>query len=793
VKIKSKFIWFLVFFLLNCTTNLIYSQNDFNFGILPKIGTNFIMAKAKLYPKIKVRIDDLGQSNWDISVYNPNDFDTIRLKKPKKTRFGRYFPEAEMAIVINSHKMQYVYVDSGKVFLIGLIGDYMEADIPVLLKFKDKMLLKNNETKINVEYENNAASSFCAPFYRKPGTDSIRADIELKKVARIDDKGWLTTQIGKYKTYREVGFYDKRIRGYKFSLFGWTPTNEYSVDRHYIVYKWYSEKGGIPLAVAYINEEDYIEEIHYLYNSPMRLYFTGTHVSCKHGSDGKVDLKVKGGIPDYKYEWSNNIKKEDLINVKAGTYRVKVTDNRGRSISANYSVTEPLIALNVKFNKTDVSCNSAKNGKISVKIGGGKSPYNFTWSNDSTSWEIKNLYPKVYSITVTDANKCIITDSIKITEPESKLRAKLKAKEISCLNGSDGQIEINATGGTSPYSYKWSNGDTSKIARNLKTGNYSVIVTDKNGCTFSASIFVKQPRTAISIIKDVKNVNCFGGKDGQIELLVRGGKPPYKYLWQDSTQRRKLKNISAGIYKFSLTDNNNCTINDEVNVLQPSKALVINHIKENVKCFGKNTGKIKLSVYGGTQPYNYLWSNNETKKDIKKLAQGSYYVKITDKNLCEIYDTIKILSPDDPLFAKAEQKNIKCKGGFDGEITLNVTGGTSPYSFLWSNKTTNKNAKNLKEGKYNVTITDKNNCLLKKEFKITQPKEMKIEAEIINSETEKANGLINIKIFGGTKPYKIYWNDENKNTKIENLKSGIYEVIITDANDCELIEKFEVK
>ena len=827
------------------------------------------MAKAKLYPKIKIRIDDLGQNNWNISAYSPDDFDTIRIKEPRKTRFGKRFPEAEMAIVINSSKMKYVYQDSGKVFLIGLIDDYMEADIPVLLKFKDRMLLKNNEKRINIEYENIAASSFCAPYFRKSGTDSIRADITVTKVARIDAKGILTTQLGKYNVYREVSFYDKRVRGYKFSLFGWTPTDEYSVDKHYIVYKWYDESGGIPIAVAYINEEDYIEEIHYQYNSSMRLYFTGHHVSCKYGSDGKIDLKVKGGIPDYKYEWSNNETSEDLTNVKAGTYRVKVTDNRGETISANYSVTEPLVALNVIFNKTDVSCKSAKNGKVSIVIKGGKFPYNYTWSNDSINEEIKNLRPRFYSITVTDANNCTIKDSIEITEPENKLRAKLKAKDISCLNGNDGEIEVNATGGTSPYTYKWSNGDTSKIAKNLKTGNYSVVITDKNACTFSANIFVKQPRTAISIIKDVKNVSCFNGNDGQIELLVRGGKPPYKYLWQDSTQRRRLKNIKAGTYKFSLIDNNGCTVNDEVKVTQPNEAITIKHFKNDVKCFGGNSGEINLIVNGGTKPYNYFWSNNETKKDIKKLTEGKYTVKVTDKNLCETFDTIKILQPDNPIFAKVEQKDVKCKGGFDGEINLDITGGTSPYTFLWSNKTTNKDAVNLKKGKYNVTITDENNCQLKKEFeikqpqtnfnveveknnitcfgsksasiylipsggippynyewnngenaqnligikagnysvsvsddnlckkvlniKILQPKKLSIDAKIVNPENEKENGSINIKISGGTKPYKIYWNDKNKSNKIENLKSGIYEVIVTDANDCELTKRFELK
>ena len=869
VKIKSKYIYYLLFFLLNHSISVIYSQDRFNSGILPKTGTNFIMAKSKLYPKIKIRIDELGINDWDISAYSPDDFDTIRIRKANKTQFDRYFPKATDAIIINSLKMKYVYKENGKVLLCGLIDDYMEAGIPVLLKFNERMLLKGNEKNINVEYENVAKSSFCAPFYRKPGTDSIRANIEVKKVARIDAKGWLKTQMGKYKTYREVSFYDKKINGFKYSMFGWVPADEYSTDKHYIEYKWYSEKGGIPIAVAYINNKDYVEEIHYLYNSDMRLYFTGYHVSCKHGSNGKIDLNVKGGIPGYKFEWSNGEKTEDLLNVKAGTYLVKVTDNRGKSISANYSVTEPLIALDINLSKQDVTCRSAKNGKIAVDIKGGKIPYQFTWSNDSTSWEIDSLSPRFYSIIVSDANNCFIQDSIEITQPEKKLRVRLKAKDISCLNGKNGEINTKVVGGTPPYKYKWSNGDTSKIAKKLKAGNYSVIIKDKNECTVSASIFVKQPRTAINIDKDIKNVSCYNGNDGEIELLTTGGKPPYKYLWQDSTKRRKLTNLKKGSYKFTLTDNNNCIVNDEVIVTQPTMALEVTNTKKDVKCFGNNTGEININVNGGTMPYKYLWSNEKTKSSIKKIAEGEYSVKIIDKNLCEIYDTIQILSPNEPLYANAKQKNIKCKGAFEGEIKLFVSGGTAPYSFLWSNKTNRKNVNNLKAGKYNVIIKDKNNCQLIKEYeltqpkteinidieknniicfdsksgsiylnpeggdlpytfewsngstkqdiigikagnysvsvtdgnlckiilniKLTQPKKLKIDAEIKNSEHGKANGEINLKISGGKKPYIIYMENEEQTNIIKNLNAATYNVIVTDANDCEVAKTIEIK
>lgn len=771
----------------------LYSQNDKN--VFPEIGTNFIMAKAKIYPKLKLRIDDLGQNDWDITEFNPDDFDTLRFKKPEKTRYGKRFPNAEVAIVTNSYNMQYIYQDSGKVFVTGLIGDFMEINIPVLLQFKEKMLFKNKEQSIDNEYINVATTSFASPYYHKPGTDSIRADITLKRTARVDSRGYLNTQLGKFKAYREVSFYEKRVRGYKFSLFGWTPANEYSLDKHYTVYRWYDENGGgMPLAVAYINDEDYVEEIHYQYNSSLRLFFSSHHVSCKNGSDGKVDLTVRGGIPDYTYEWSNNETVEDLIDIKAGTYRVKVTDNRGSSITASYTVTEPLVALNVKFNKKDISCKSAKNGEISIKISGGKFPYDFDWANDSINDKITNLKPGFYSVFVKDANGCFLNDSIEILEPEKKLSAKLGIKNISCYNGNDGQITINAEGGTSPYIYKCSTGDTAKIIKNLKTGNYSVLVTDKNNCTYSTNAFINQPQTEIKIVKDISNVSCFNGNDGKIELLVRGGKPPYDYLWNDESTKKSLKNISKGIYKFKLTDNNNCIIEDSVLISQPSEPLIVTCTKEDVKCFGDNSGKIDIIVKGGTPEYQYIWLNGETKNNLRKLTQGKYTIKIVDKNLCQTYDTINILSPENPLFAEAEQKNVKCAGGFDGQIKLAVSGGTEPYSFLWSNKSNNQELINLKKGKYNVKILDKNNCELDKEYIITEP-EKAFNVDVEKSDIKCFNsksGSIYLNPTGGIPPYTFEWSNSKNIQNLIGIEAGKYSVCVTDNNNCKKVLNIEI-
>ncbi|MEN8119668.1 MAG: SprB repeat-containing protein [Bacteroidota bacterium] len=761
----------------------------------PKIGTNYIFAKVKLYPEKKIQINDLGAEEWDISTFNPTVFDTIRLKKPRKTKYWRRFPDAQIALVSSPVEIEYLRLDSGKVYQTGLIGDFMEVKIPVLLKFKDKFLYRNNETRLNLIYADTTISKFVSPYFHKPGTDSIRADITYRYEARIDAEGYLKTPLGKYKTLREVVFVHKRVRGYKYSVFGWTPAPEYSLNKNFTIYRWYSADNGLQLAEANINKHDYIENIRYQYDSPMRLAFSARHVSCKGGNNGFVDLIVSGGIPDYKYEWSNGNVSENLINVKAGTYNVTVTDNKGRKLSAIYTVTEPLVALYALFNVKNVSCRGASDGSVSLEINGGKEPYDFIWSNDSINFELRNLRPGTYRVWVKDAGTCVITDSVEITQPKMKLRASIEKKHVSCYNGSDGKLTAIAEGGTPPYHFEWSNKDTSYAATGLRAGTYSVLVTDANGCTYKTEGLIKQPGTALVLTKNIKPVSCYGGSNGAIELNVEGGKPGYAYYWSDGSNNKNLRGIPTGYYQINITDNNECTIKDSIFVRQPEKPILIAHGKKDISCFGETDGSIIVNVSGGTPGYSYNWTNGMTKNSLKKLPKGIYEVKITDKNKCTAYDTVEIIGPDKALFIDFEKKDVICTSGNSGEIKLFIEGGTPDYSATWANKKTGTELKGLRAGKYSVMVTDNHNCKLKKDIIITEPKEallIKFEKIDIECYNEKS-GSIYITAHGGIPGYTYEWSNDEHAQNLIGLGAGKYTVTVTDNNQCERIEIIELK
>ena len=791
----SHFRTILIFFLIILLIYPINAQIKLGSETFSKIGTNYIFANVKLYPEKKIHINDLGIDEWDISTFNPTVFDTIRLKKPRKTKYGRRFPDAQIAIVSSPLEIEYVRLDSNKVYQVGLISDFMEVNIPVLLQFKDNLLYRNSETRLNIIYADTTFTNFISPYFHKPGTDSIRADITYRYEARIDAEGYLKTPLGRFKTLREVVFVHKRVRGYKYSVFGWTPAPEYSLNKNFTIYRWYSAENGLQLAEANINKHDYIENIRFQYDSPMRLAFSAKHVSCKGGDDGFVDLLVSGGIPDYEYEWSNGNKNQNLRNVKAGTYNVTVTDNKGREISATYTVTEPLVALYALFDVKNVSCPGASDGSVTLEINGGKEPYDFIWSNDSTNFELQNLRPGTYRVWIKDAGTCVINDSVEITQPEMKLHAFIEKKHVSCYNGSDGKLTAVAEGGTPPYHFEWSNKDTSYAATGLRAGTYSVLVTDANGCSYKTEGLVKQPSTPLVLTKNIKPVSCYGGSNGVIELSVKGGKPGYTYFWSDSSENKNLRGVPTGYYMVTVIDNNECSIEDSIFVPQPHKPLIISHGKKDISCFGDTDGSAIVSVTGGTPGYNYTWSNGMTKNSLKKLPKGIYKLKVTDQNNCIAYDTVEIIGPDRALFIDFEKKDVICTNGNTGEIKLFIEGGTPDYSAIWSNKQTDTELKSLKAGKYSVTVTDKHNCKLKKDLIITEPKEpllIKFEKIDIDCYNEKS-GSIYITAQGGKPGYIYEWSNGEHAQNLIGLGADKYTITVTDNNLCKRIEIIELK
>ncbi len=515
-------------------------------------------------------------------------------------------------------------------------------------------------------------------------------------------------------------------------------------------------------------------------------------VSCHSGANGAANLTVNGGTLPYTYTWSNGDTTEDISGLSAGTYTVTILDVNGCNSMATVTITQPAAALNASAAVTQqVNCHAGVDGSIDLTVGDGTPPYTYAWSNGDTIEDIANLAAGIYSVTITDANGCTVTASASVTQPAASLSASAAVtQQVNCHAGVDGSIDLTVGDGTPPYAYVWSNGDTIEDIANLAAGTYSVIITDANGCTITASASVTQPAASLIASAAVtQQVNCHAGNDGSIDLTVGDGTPPYAYVWSNGATIEDIANLAAGTYSVTITDANGCTVTASASVTQPAAALNASAaVTQQVNCHAGNDGSVDLTVGDGTPPYTYVWSNGDTLEDISNLSAGTYTVTITDANGCTVTATASVTQPAAALNAStAVTQQVNCHAGNDGSIDLTVGDGTPPYAYVWSNGDTIEDISNLTAGTYTVTITDANGCTVTATATVTQPAAALNANATVSQQVNchaGSDGSIDLTVQDGTAPYTYVWSTGEITEDISNLPAGTYTVTITDANGC---------
>ncbi|WP_422007816.1 PKD domain-containing protein [Roseivirga pacifica] len=529
----------------------------------------------------------------------------------------------------------------------------------------------------------------------------------------------------------------------------------------------------------------------YSVGGPTEIILSGTvsNLSCNGAGDGAIDLTVTGGVGPYTYSWGTETT-EDLVDIAAGTYSVTVTDANGCSKTRTFNVTQPtILAASNKVN--DVDCYDAGNGSITLTVGGGTLPYTYAWSTGATTQNVSGLDGGTYSVTIKDANNCEITQTITVGEPASPLTVLGNTSDELCFGTNSGTITLNVTGGTGPYTYKWSNGSTNKDLTGLSAGSYQVEVTDANGCKQIETYLVSSP-SALTIGGVVSDISCYNAADGEIDLTVSGGTGPYTYVWSNGETTEDLQNLDEASYNVIVTDANGCSISTSFNVTQPS-ALAIGYTANDVDCYGANDGSILVNVTGGTAPYNYSWGDGTTSSNRTGLAGGNYNLMVTDANGCTISQTITVNEPAAPLTALETIADENCFGDNQGKIELLVSGGTAPYNYKWNNGATTQNIYGLSRGDYQVSITDANGCQIQHTYNVAGPDLFTISANETDVTCNGADdGAIDINLAGGTAPYTYAWSNGTTTEDLEDLGPGNYSVVVTDANGCTVSASYTV-
>ncbi len=532
--------------------------------------------------------------------------------------------------------------------------------------------------------------------------------------------------------------------------------------------------------------------------------YNGFNVSCFNSTDGFINLTTSGGVSPYNFLWNNNATTEDISNIPYGGYLITLSDLNNCVLLLDTTLIQPtdLMAIATatsSFGIYNVSCYGSTNGTADLTVTGGLTPYIYSWSTSETTEDVTGLGAGTYSVTVTDLNGCIDSTTATITQPDS-LIANINAVSnyngfsISCNGASNGSIDVGVNGGMVPYTYAWSNGSSTQDIQLVGPGNYTLVVTDLNGCTDTISATLIEPTILVATIDSISNYNGFGvscntSSNGNVFASVTGGAAPYIYLWNNGATTEDISNVPANSYVLNVTDLNGCLTNSDTTLLAPP-ALTNTFTFVNPGCNGLSNGSINVTLTGGVTPYSYNWNNGATTEDLVNIPIGTYSLVYNDLNGCFDSISVTLIEPQ-VLNTSYIHQNIFCFGGNNGLIDLNITGGTLPYTYLWSNGSTEQDVDTLTQGTYFVTITDAQGCSKTDTIVVSQPNALvlTLDSPILPnghniSFYQGADGSIDLAVNGGTLPYSYLWSTTETTEDITELNAGQYSVVVTDANGC---------
>jgi gliding motility-associated-like protein len=357
-------------------------------------------------------------------------------------------------------------------------------------------------------------------------------------------------------------------------------------------------------------------------------------------------------------------------------------------------VTQPPPFEATSLGATSVTCNGDNNGSIIISVTGGTLPYaSYLWDNTSQMIpDPENLGAGSYTLTVTDAQGCItISETIIIEEPEAIV---LTTTEVAaaCNGSSDGSIALSVTGGTPPYSYNWNNGAyINEDLTNIPAGQYTVVVTDAEGCSQTTATTIGQPQALEIVIDNVSNyggynVTCWNSTDGTAEAMASGGTEPFSFAWSNGMNTGQIEDLSPGTYIVTVTDGGGCTNTNQVNLTAP---LPMDATVEAIAadCYGESDGQVIVtSVNGGAAPYMYsIGASFSTVNQFVNLPEGTYEVTVQDVNGCEWTTTVEVTEPEEFVVDLGEDVEILL-GDSTQLQPLFYPGGSVIDTFVWKER-----------------------------------------------------------------------------------------------------------
>jgi gliding motility-associated-like protein len=569
------------------------------------------------------------------------------------------------------------------------------------------------------------------------------------------------------------------------------PLLEGDIPLGYLPINWFEETWYMD---GFYEDDDHVhDEVNIIPLPELDYEIDGNDILCFGDTTGVITVTAINSTGPYTFEYSNGVTNThmspiDSIVVPAGYYYVTISDVYGCSLIGEMNVSNLYPPMWADISADDVLCHGEPTGNLYANSGGGAGNHTYWWEpSNSEEQNPEGVYAGWHYITITDDVGCTIEDSVFVDQPDAPVSMTYTFINVSCHGGSDGQLDVTVAGGTPPYAYEWSNGFQVEDLFDIPAGDYTLTITDANGCELSHTMVIIEPDPLIAHLTS-NDVSCHGFADGNIDLSVSGGTPPYSYQWNTGSTSEDLNDLESGVYIVTVVDNNDCQTIAYVYVDEPDFDLTATITHEDIRCHGEDNGYAIVEPFGGTPPYFYQWSNGQIGQSIDSLPPGTYTVTILDDHACSAVASVDITQPEEPLSAIISATDATCGNYTDGSVHVTASGGTAPYHYAWNNESWAEDLINVGAGYYEVTITDDHYCHFVIGDTVYQPEPINIITLGDQTICDGQTAIIGYSmITGGVPPYDVYWTHHGlSGDTIEVAPEGTttYGAFVVDATNC---------
>jgi ligand-binding sensor domain-containing protein len=528
--------------------------------------------------------------------------------------------------------------------------------------------------------------------------------------------------------------------------------------------------------------------------------------TCPNSINASIIIDENSDNPPYLYSIDNGQTYQtdnEFTSLIPGQYCIKVKNTHGHFTKDTSVFLAPQQYVDAVIDLEQIDCNGNSNGI--VELFRGDATYTFNWADSGTGVLRENLTADTYTVTVSDGTCSVVRENT-IVEPDEILLDATKI-DVLCHGENTGEIDLSISGGTPPYEITWSNSSQTEDIQDLIADEYSVTVTDVNGCTAELSETITEPTQALQIDYTQSNISCFGLSNGEIQLSITGGTLDYTIEWNDASDLLHRTALDAAEYTVTVTDNNACTVSEQITITEPDEIEFTQINVTQISCFGDNDGAITIITEGGTGTHTYSWTMNgnpdiiSTSASLTDLSVGEYTVTVMDENSCTIENSVDLVAPSS-MSLDFDLTPITCHSYNDGQITVVPEGGTSPYIYYYWSYEDNPNIiavtqtiEDCQPGIYHVSVADAHSCEIVGSIEMLEPDEHTVELNVTQmpchgSETAQIEVVVD---GGATTDLDYVWSNGAGNVSVaQNLGADSYSVTIVDANGCEIVEETEI-